>query len=115
MKNGAARLNGDSKLGNVEDRLFCLDTMPFGTFLEIEGPKESIKDAARQMNLDWKDRILANYLSIFEALRNRFGLPFNDVTFAEFERHPVDLGPLLPTLQAGGRHIETVENNQGTK
>lgn len=81
---------------------FCLDIMPFGTFLEIEGPRESIKDAARQMGLAWEDRILANYLSIFEALRDRFGLPFNNVTFADFEQHPVDLGPLLPSLQAGG-------------
>ncbi len=82
---------------------FCLDVMPFGTFLEIEGPRESIKNAARQMGLAWEDRILANYLAIFEALRHRFGLPFNDVTFADFEKHPVDLSPLLPTLQAGGK------------
>ena len=80
---------------------FCLDVMPFGTFLEIEGPKLSIKNAARQLGLAWQDRILSNYLAIFEALRNRYGLPFNDVTFADFEQHPVDIGPLLPTLRAG--------------
>ncbi len=79
----------------------CLDIMPFGTFLEIEGARESIKDAALQMGLAWEDRILANYLAIFEALRDRFGLPFNDVTFADFQRHPVDFSLLLPTLQAG--------------
>jgi UDP-N-acetylmuramate-alanine ligase len=75
--------------------------MPFGTFLEIEGHKESIKDAARQLGLAWKDRILSNYLAIFETLRNRYKLPFNNVTFADFAQHPVDIAALLSTLQAG--------------
>ena len=82
------------------DLQFCLDNMPYGPFLEIEGPKESIKDAARQLGLAWEDRILANYLAIFDILRDKFGLPFSDVTFADFEKHPVDLRPMLPTLQA---------------
>jgi adenylate cyclase class 2 len=83
------------------DVAFCLDVMPFGTFLEIEGPKQSIKNAARKLGLAWEDRILSNYLAIFETLRNRFKLPFNDVTFADFEQHPVDIVPLLPTLRTG--------------
>jgi len=83
------------------DVALCLDIMPFGTFLEIEGPKQSIKNTAQELGLAWQDRILSNYLAIFEALRNRYKLPFNDVTFAEFEQHPVDLLPLLPTLRAG--------------
>lgn len=82
---------------------FCLDIMPFGAFLEIEGPGDSIKDAARRLDLAWGDRILANYLAIFNMLRTRFELPFNDVTFARFQNHPVDIGPLLPSLQAGGK------------
>jgi len=84
---------------------FCLDVMPFGTFLEIEGPKPRIKDAARQLGLAWENRILSNYLAIFEALRKRFQLPFNNVTFIDFEQHPVDIGPLLPTLRAGDETI----------
>ena len=84
--------------GDVE---FCLDRMPFGDFLEIEGPKESIRDAANRLALAWRDRILTNYLSIFEILRTAFELPFNDVTFANFERHPVNLVPMLPMLCAG--------------
>jgi adenylate cyclase class 2 len=87
------------------DVAFCLDVMPFGTFLEIEGPKQSIKEAARQLGLAWKDRILSNYLAIFEVLRNRFGLPFNNVTFADFEKHPVDIVPLLPNLKSGKEAI----------
>lgn len=81
---------------------FCLDQMPFGWFLEIEGPKQDIQAAARQLGLAWPERILANYLAIFDLLRRHYGLPFSDVTFSDFERHPVDIRPLLPLLQAGG-------------
>jgi adenylate cyclase class 2 len=79
----------------------CLDRMPFGDFLEIEGPKQSIRGAAGRLDLAWKDRILTNYLAIFELVRKEYGLPFNDVTFANFERYPVNLVPMLPILCAG--------------
>ena len=83
---------------NVE---LCLDTMPYGTFLEIEGPQESIKPAADHLGLAWERRILKNYLAMFEALRVRENLPFHDVTFSNFESHPVDIAPLLNTFEAG--------------
>jgi adenylate cyclase class 2 len=79
----------------------CLDRMPFGDFLEIEGPRQSIRNAANRLDLAWPDRILTNYLSIFQRVRQEFGLPFNDVTFANFERRPVNLAPILPALRAG--------------
>lgn len=79
----------------------CLDRMPFGDFLEIEGPKQSIRDAAGRLELAWRDRILTNYLSIFEMVRKEFELPFNDVTFTNFERHPVNLVPMLSALCEG--------------
>ena len=84
-----------------DDVELCLDRMPFGTFLEIEGPRQGIRNAARQLGLAWEDRILTNYLAIFEIVREKLNLPFNDVTFSNFERHPVDLIPLLPTLCVG--------------
>jgi adenylate cyclase, class 2 len=80
---------------------FCMDRMPFGDFLEIEGPGQRIKDAAGRLGLAWRDRILRNYLSIFEMLRHEYKLPFTDVTFANFESHPVDLTPMLPSLCEG--------------
>lgn len=79
----------------------CLDRMPFGDFLEIEGPKQSIREAAGRLDLAWKDRILTNYLSIFEMVRKEYGLPFYDVTFANFEHYPVNLIPMLPVLCVG--------------
>ena len=84
-----------------KDVVFCLDTMPFGTFLEIEGSKSSIIEAARKLNLVWEERILANYLFIFEKLKDKFNLPFNDITFKNFEKYPVDITPVLQLLQVG--------------
>ncbi len=82
-----------------EDVTFCVDEMPFGNFLEIEGAADGIKSAAAKLGLPWRQRILANYLSIFELLRNAHALPFNDLTFDNFSRHPVDIAPHLPELQ----------------
>lgn len=84
-----------------KDVELCLDTMPYGTFLEIEGPQESIPPAADHLGLAWEKRILKNYLAMFEALRDRENLPFHDVTFSNFENHSVDITPLLKTFEAG--------------
>ena len=63
----------------------CLDQMPYGDFLEIEGTPDTIPSTADRLGLDWHRRILANYLSIFEAIRQAFDLAFEDVTFANFK------------------------------
>lgn len=85
----------------LKDVELCMDTMPYGTFLEIEGPEESIKTTAQNLKLAWEDRILSNYLAIFQMLRTHSNLPFNDVTFANFEKNPADITPILASLKAG--------------
>jgi adenylate cyclase class 2 len=80
---------------------FCLDTLPFGDFLEIEGPKEAILEAAQRLQLDWGRRILLTYLEIFDVIRQHESLPFTDVTFGNFAARPIQLGALLPMLEAG--------------
>lgn len=80
---------------------FCMDTLPYGSFLEIEGPEASIRNAARKLHLPWEQRILHNYLAMFDALHARYHLPFTDVTFSNFEQHPVEFNSLLSTFQAG--------------
>jgi adenylate cyclase class 2 len=79
----------------------CVDTLPFGHFLEIEGEQAQIKHAAAHLALPWEKRILANYLAIFERVRARYNLPFDDVTFSNFEPYPIDMTPLLGELEAG--------------
>ncbi len=74
----------------IGDTVLCLDTMPYGDFLEIEGEPDAIRKIAGQLGLDWSKRILSNYLAIFEDLRRQLGLSFTDVTFENFKDIPVD-------------------------
>ena len=81
--------------------VFCLDEMPFGHFLEIEAGPDAIRADAERLGLRWENRILLAYLGIFELLRRHYALPFTDLTFERFQGLSVDLGPLLPEIEAG--------------
>jgi adenylate cyclase class 2 len=81
----------------------CLDTMPYGDFLEIEGQKEDIKKLASQIGLKWKKRILLNYLAIFDIIRQKTNLPFYDVTFSNFINIRFDIAKYLDLLEVN-RH-----------
>jgi adenylate cyclase class 2 len=62
-----------------------LDKMPYGNFIEIEGPDPaSIRHINEQLGLDWEQRVPESYTMIFERLRGTLGLPFNDLSFANF-------------------------------
>lgn len=80
---------------------FCLDSMPFGNFLEIEGPKQDIRKFTVRLELAWNQRILMNYLEIFEILKNKLDLDFFDVTFDNFSHVKVNLVDWLDMLVAG--------------
>jgi adenylate cyclase class 2 len=77
------------------DVTVCLDSLPFGEFLEIEGPKPAIFQVSHRIGLAWRRRILFNYLEIFEALKQAHHLPFADVTFENFKNASVDINALL--------------------
>ncbi|MGD9082985.1 MAG: class IV adenylate cyclase [Desulfobacterales bacterium] len=81
----------------------CLDTMPYGDFLEIEGQKEDIKELAYRIGLKWQKRILLNYLAIFEVIRQKSNLPFYDVTFSNFINIRFDFARYLDLLEVN-RH-----------
>jgi len=81
----------------------CLDTMPYGDFLEIEGQKDDIKKLASQIGLKWKKRILLNYLAIFDVIRQKSNLPFYDVTFSNFINIRFDLANYIDLLEVN-RH-----------
>jgi adenylate cyclase class 2 len=85
----------------LDDTQFCLDSMPYGDFLEIEGPKQEINNFAVQLGLQWNQRILLNYLHIFEILQNKLNLDFSDITFDNFKHIKVDLTDYLELLVAG--------------
>jgi adenylate cyclase class 2 len=82
------------------DTKCLIDTMPFGVFLEIEGKGTRIREIANQFDLGWEERILLNYLEIFEIIQRREGLGFTDITFEHFESIEVDLGKHLHLLYA---------------
>ena len=83
-----------------QDVSICMDTMPYGDFLEIEGPEQGIRRAAHALNMQWEKRILTNYLAIFETLRKNNGLPFKDVTFDNFKQYAIDITAYLPQFEA---------------
>jgi len=80
----------------------CADSLPFGDFLEIEGEKEAIRSMARRLGLNWRERILENYLGIFEYIRRNTGLEFQDVTFSNFRQtNPDDLSDHIRHFEVG--------------
>lgn len=79
----------------------CLDRMPFGHFVEIEGAPRVVAATAEKLELPWSRRILANYLQIFAHIRERLQLPFEDVTFAHFARVQDDMAALIRRFEAG--------------
>jgi adenylate cyclase class 2 len=85
----------------MENAYFCLDTMPYGNFLEIEGSQEDIRQHAQSLGLQWEKRILANYLEIFEILKRKLDLQFNDVTFDNFKDIEVQIEDYLPLIETG--------------
>ena len=54
-----------------------------------------LPSVAARLGLAWQARILANYLQIFERIREALRLPFSDVTFAYFQSVQADLTGLI--------------------
>ncbi len=62
-----------------------LDELPFGHFIEIEGPSlDAIRGAAEELGLRWDRRVDASYLELYERLKSAMDLPFDEVTFDNF-------------------------------
>ncbi len=70
---------------DLEGHKITLDEMPYGQFIEIEGPEaESIREMADRLKLDWEERLPESYTSIFRRLKDLENLKFNDLTFENF-------------------------------
>lgn len=69
-------------LGEVH---ITLDEMPYGNFVEIEGPDpESILDVNLDLGLIWEARASESYVNIFERLKKELKLDFRDLSFENF-------------------------------
>jgi adenylate cyclase class 2 len=80
----------------------CIDEMPFGTFLEIEGSKNQIKALAAEIGMPWEQRIILTYFELFEILRSQMKLAFKDITFDNFRGISLDLNTFFPPPESRG-------------
>jgi adenylate cyclase class 2 len=72
-----------------------LDELPFGSFVEVEGPSiESIRQMSDQLGLPWERRVQASYIELFDRIRRPLKIDFEEITFENFKR----LAPVDPTL-----------------
>lgn len=81
--------------------LITLDDMPYGHFMEIEGGEDEIRQLASALGLAWEERILENYLGIFETLKEKLSLPFSDLTFDNFKDLDFDFSRFRSLFTAG--------------
>jgi len=58
-----------------------LDELPFGVFIEIEGNKKDIENAARILGFNMEDAIKKDYVSLYKDYCRRNGIKFGDLTF----------------------------------
>lgn len=79
----------------------CVDTTPFGTFLEIEGTPEAIVSAMKILGLRREHRIQNTYLGMFEALRQAESWSFTDMTFDNFKGRAFDFSGYRKRFEAG--------------
>jgi adenylate cyclase class 2 len=65
--------------------LVMFDQLPFGNFLELEGPDlGDLRQTAGALDLDWKQALQTSYMGIFLALKKSNRLTFLEVTFENF-------------------------------
>jgi len=70
---------------DLDDVHVTLDEMPYGSFVEIEGPQPaSIQAAGARLGLNWERRVLDSYTALFDQLRAALGFTFRDLSFANF-------------------------------
>ncbi|MBP1692649.1 MAG: putative adenylate cyclase [Chloroflexi bacterium] len=69
-------------LGEVH---IMLDELPYGNFVEIEGPDPaSIQAINSGLGLNWETRIPESYTMLFDRLHEVRKLPFRDLSFDNF-------------------------------
>ena len=85
----------------LNDTIFCVDTMPYGNFLEIEGEKKDIKNFANNIGFQWENRILLNYFAIYDIIKRKLNLSFSDITFENFKNIKTNLQEYLYLIEAG--------------
>ena len=80
---------------DLEGVSISLDELPYGTFVELEGPGvNTIRGVNSMVNLDWNKRINESYAALFDRLRSELGFTFRDLVFENFEGLQINLEDL---------------------
>jgi adenylate cyclase, class 2 len=70
----------------LDEALIMLDELPYGSFLEIEGETVAqIQEISTKLHLNWNAAIPTSYTALFESLRRRMELSFQDISFENFK------------------------------
>lgn len=81
---------------DIDRNHVTLDELPYGNFIEIEGPNSSSLQLLNQrLGLDWDAAVINSYVMLFDALKSRLNLDFRDLIFENFQTLQVtdeDLG-----------------------
>ena len=71
---------------DIDDVHVTLDELPYGSFVEIEGPgAERIKAVNQHLGLDWTASVAESYVMLFDRLRRVMNLSFRDLAFENFQ------------------------------
>lgn len=73
-----------------------LDEMPYGLFVELEGPSaEKVRGMTDLLDLDWDQRVNISYTALFNRVKELRGWTMRDLSFEAFrglQVYPDDLG-----------------------
>jgi len=80
---------------NLGDVDVTLDELPYGNFVEIEGPDaDSLRRVNQQLGLDWEAAVTQSYSEIFARLKELNGWDIRDLSFENFTEQEVHLQDL---------------------
>jgi adenylate cyclase class 2 len=80
-------------LGNTE---IMLDELPYGDFIEVEGPLEQIEAVLELLGLQDAERREHSYTKLFDFVRHHLELEFRDLTFENFQDIDVPESAFIP-------------------
>ena len=70
---------------DLKDVHVVLDEMPYGKFVEIEGPGlDAIRAVNQVLGLQWEASVPSSYTALFDQLKAKKGFSFRDLTFENF-------------------------------
>jgi adenylate cyclase class 2 len=62
-----------------------LDELPYGNFIEIEGPDAArIKNVSSKIRLKWDERIVVSYSRLFQVVCTNLDMTIDNLTFSNF-------------------------------